>query len=244
METLREHLRIDTWLIFGGSWGSTLALAYGIHHPKQCLGFILRGIFLGTAKELDWFINGIATIFPEEHRNFKNFLPAREQHALLESYHRRLVDPDPKIHFPAACSWSRFESLCSTLLPGKLAQSSPPNRDDPPTGEMGQLAISRLEIHYFWNFMFLEENFIINNLYKLDGLPAIIIQGRYDIICPSVSADKLARRWPDGLNTVTTKIVNDAGHSAMEPGIRSALVQATDQFRSRARPLSFWTTKG
>jgi proline iminopeptidase len=232
IEALRQHLHIERWLVFGGSWGSTLALAYGIQHPDCCLGFVLRGIFLGTASELDWFINGIATIFPEAHRDFKNFLPEREQGELMESYYRRLNDPDPKIHLPAAASWSRFESLCSTLLPGSLAQSAPPHHDTPPNGTMGGLAISRLETHYFRHSMFLEENFIINNIGKLDGLKAIIVQGRYDIICPPVSADKLARHWPGGAKAVTTMIVNDAGHSALEPGIRRALVQATDQFRS------------
>jgi len=232
IEALREHLLIDSWLVFGGSWGSTLALAYGIAHADRCLGFVLRGIFLGTAAELDWFINGIATIFPEAHRDFQNFLPAEEQDELMESYWRRLIDPDPKIHLPAATSWSRFESLCSTLLPGSLAQSAPPHRDTPPSGTMGGLAISRLETHYFRNSMFLEENFIISNLDKLDGLQAIIVQGRYDIICPAVSADKLARHWPGGANAVTTMIVNDAGHSALEPGIRSALIKASERFKS------------
>ncbi|MBC8268066.1 MAG: prolyl aminopeptidase [Rhodospirillaceae bacterium] len=232
IEILRQHLRIERWLVFGGSWGSTLALAYGIHHPDRCRDFVLRGIFLGTAGELDWFINGIAMIFPEAHRDFKNFLPAGEQDQLMESYYRRLTDPNPEVHLPAATSWSRFESLCSTLLPGSLAGSAPPHRDNPPNGTMGGLAISRLETHYFRNSMFLEEDFIINNLDKLDGQRAMIIQGRYDIICPPVSADRLARHWPGGANAVTTMIVNDAGHSALEPGIRRALVQATDQFRS------------
>jgi len=231
IETLRRHLLIDNWLVFGGSWGSTLALTYGIHHPDCCLGFVLRGIFLGSAAEHDWFVNGIATIFPEAHRDFKNFLNPDEQGDLVESYFRLLNDPDPKIHLPAAASWSRYESVCSTLLPGPLAQSAPPRRDSSPTHNMGMLAISRLETHYFRNFMFLEEGFIIDNLGKLNGLKAIIVQGRYDIICPPVSADKLAANWPAKDTAVTTVIVNDAGHSAMEPGIRRALVQATDRFR-------------
>lgn len=234
IEALRRHLGIDNWLIFGGSWGATLALAYGIHHPDRCLGFVLRGIFLGSAAELDWFINGMATIFPEAHRDFRDFLPDPERRELIPSYFRRLSDPDPKVHLPAAEMWSRYESVCSTLLPGPLARTPAPRHDSPlanKAGSMGGLAISRLEAHYFMNSMFLEEGFIINNLEKLDGLQATIVQGRYDIICPVVSADKLARHWPGGKDAVTTMIVKDAGHSAMEPGIRDALIKATDNFK-------------
>lgn len=233
MEALRRHLLIDDWLVFGGSWGSTLALAYGIRHPDRCLGFILRGIFLASAAEHDWFINGIATIFPEAHRDFTNFLPVDEQDDLIESYFHRLTDPEPNIHLPAAAAWSRYESVCSTLLPGTQAQMAPPRRDGA-TASGGLLAISRLETHYFRNHMFLEKGFILDNLEKLDGLRAIIVQGRYDIICPPVSADKLAARWPGRDGAVSTVIVNDAGHSAMEPGIRRALVQATDSFRKQS----------
>ncbi|NQU56515.1 MAG: prolyl aminopeptidase [Rhodospirillales bacterium] len=234
IEALRHHLQIDNWLVFGGSWGSTLALAYGIQHPEHCLGFVLRGIFLGTAAEHDWFISGMARIFPEAHRDFKDFLPVDEQDCLFESYFHRLTDPEPKVHLPAAASWARYESVCSTLLPGRQVQMAPPRRDSTPdntAGFEGMLAISLLEAHYFRNSMFLEEGFIINNLEKLNGLQATIVQGRYDIICPPVSADKLARHWPGGTDAVTTMIVKDAGHSAMEPGIRSALVRATDNFR-------------
>jgi proline iminopeptidase len=237
IEALRRHLQIDNWLIFGGSWGSTLALAYGIHHPDRCLGFVLRGIFLGTAVELDWFINGIATIFPEAHRDFRNFLPKSEQGTLIQSYFQRLVDPDPKVHLPACAMWSRYESVCSTLLPGPQTQMPPLRHDSPlanKASSMGGLAISRLEAHYFINSMFMEEDFIINNLEKLEGLHATIVQGRYDIICPPISADRLARSWPGGGHALTTMIVNDAGHSAMEPGIRDALVQATDNFRNKS----------
>lgn len=234
MEALRQHLRIDSWLVFGGSWGSTLALAYGIHHPGRCLGFVLRGIFLGTTAELNWYTEGMATIFPEAQRDFRNFFPGPERDQLIQSYFHRLTDPDPEVHLPAADMWNRYEGLCSTLLPGALAHSPPPRHDSPLTNKarsMDGLAIARLEAHYFKNSMFLEEDFIINNLKKLAGLQATIVQGRYDIICPAVSADKLARNWPGGKDAVTTVIVNDAGHSAMEPGIRNALVRATDDFK-------------
>jgi proline iminopeptidase len=233
IEALRAHLKIDNWLVFGGSWGSTLALAYGIEQPARCLGFVLRGIFLGTAAELDWFIHGIATIFPQAHRDLTEFLPENEQSDLIAAYHQRLINPDPKVHLSAAASWSRYEALCSSLLPSSTSGTLPPKRDIVPASGGGGLAISRLETHYFVNDMFIEENFILNNLNKLAGLPAVIVQGRYDIICPAISADKLARYWPGGDSAVSIKIIKDAGHSAMEPGTRSALVQATDSLRGQ-----------
>ncbi len=232
IEALRRHLQVERWLVFGGSWGSTLALTYGIHHPERCLGFVLRGIFLATAREDEWFIHGMATIFPETHREFVEFLPAEEQGELVRSYYLRLIDPDPKIHLPAAVSWSRYETVCSTLLPGTIARLPPPSREIIPIDARGALAIARLEAHYFYNSMFLEEDFIIDNLDKLNGLPAAIIQGRYDIICPPVNADRLALNWPQREDNLTIQIVNDAGHSAMEPGTMRALVRATDRFRA------------
>jgi proline iminopeptidase len=235
IEALRTYLKIDNWLVFGGSWGSTLALAYGIEYPEHCRGFVLRGVYLATAAELDWFIHGIANIFPQAHRDLIEFLPENEQSDIIASYHQRLIHPDPKVHMPAAASWSRYEALCSTLLPSSTSHIPPPKRDIVPASGGGGLAISRLETHYFINHMFIDENFILNNLNKLSGLLAIIIQGRYDIICPVISADKLARHWPGGDSAVSINIIENAGHSAMEPGIRSALVQATDSLRGEIR---------
>jgi proline iminopeptidase len=233
IEALRDHLSIEKWLVFGGSWGSTLALAYGIYHPQHCLGFILRGIFLGSTVELDWFIHGMATIFPEAHRDFRSFLPREEQGDLIGNYYHRLTNPDANIHLPAAASWCRYETLCSTLRPGTTARIPPPQRNIVPADAQHTLAISRLEAHYFRNSMFLEEDFIINNIEKLSGLPTIIVQGRYDIVCPMVNADKLARSWPDRANILSTVIIKDAGHSALEPGTRRALVLATDTLKDR-----------
>ncbi|MBL6933379.1 MAG: prolyl aminopeptidase [Rhodospirillales bacterium] len=237
IETLRKHLDVDRWLVFGGSWGSTLALVYGIHHPQRCQGFVLRGIFLGTAAEHEWFIHGMATVFPEAHRDFRNFLPIEEQNELIDSYFKRLCDPRPEIHLPAAASWSRYETVCSTMLPGTLVRTPPPRRDIVPPDGASMLGISRLEAHYFKQSMFLEEGFILDNLENLSGLSAIIVQGRYDIVCPPISADKLARKWPQAESRMTVKMINDAGHSAMEPGTRRALVQATDHFRASLKAL-------
>ena len=217
METLRRHLGIEQWLVFGGSWGACLALAYGITHPERCAGFVLRGVFLGRRRELDWFLHGMATVFPEAWRDFAGFLPEDERANLVDAYHRRLADPDPAVHLAAARAWGRYESACSVLVPtseGGAAGSS--------------LALARIEAHYFKNRMFMAENHVLDNLDRVRHLPAAIVQGRYDVVCPMVTADELARAWPDADFTV----VPDAGHAALEPGIRAALVAATERCKA------------
>jgi proline iminopeptidase len=221
IETLRRHLRIDRWIVFGGSWGSSLALAYGIKYPEHCMGFVLRGVFLGRPVELDWFLSGMKKIFPEAWRAFSEFLPVEERGDLLANYYRRLIDIDPAIHLPAAAAWSRYESACSNLVP--RAQGGV----DMASGRAA-LAISRIEAHYIKNDMFFSDNFLLANIGKLRRHPAAVIQGRYDVVCPIVTADELVRNWPEAAYV----IVPDAGHSAMEPGIRSALVNAMEQFKS------------
>ncbi|HEX9703579.1 MAG TPA: prolyl aminopeptidase [Rhodospirillales bacterium] len=220
VETLRRHLGIDRWMLFGGSWGATLALAYGIKHPERCAGFVLRGVFLGTTAELDWFLNGIRNVFPEAWRAFAGFLPEAERGDVLEAYHRRLIDPDPKVHLPAAEAWNGYETACSTLL----------NDQEEGNGISGgsrSLAIARIEVHYFKHRMFLDDDYLMDNIGKVSGIPAAIVQGRYDMVCPIVTADRLARAWPEA----AYEIVPDAGHSAMEPGIRKALVRATERLK-------------
>jgi proline iminopeptidase len=221
IEHLRQHLGIDKWLIFGGSWGVTLALSYGVAHPDRCLGFILRGVFLGTNSELDWFLNGIATVFPEARRNFVEFLPEEERGNLVDSYYSRLTDDDPNIHRAAAAAWCRFEGACSTLLPGPQSSGSGGSR-------LGLVALARIEAHYFKYDMFLKDRELLNKIYILRDHPATLIQGRYDMVCPITTADTLAQSWP-GAEFV---IVPDAGHSALEPGIRSALIKASERFKA------------
>jgi len=222
IETLRRHLGIEGWLIFGGSWGSTLALAYGIKHPERCTGFILRGIFLGSMQELDWFLGGIRTVFPEAWRDFMGFLPEDERADPTEAYFRRLTDPDPAQYLPAAEAWNHYEASCSVLRVNF--------NDTKPTGGGGAgLALARIEAHYFRNGMFLDDDYLLNNLGAVRDIPAVIIQGRYDMVCPIVTADKLAAAWPKA----DYVIVPDAGHSAMEPGIRTALVKATEDLKYR-----------
>lgn len=222
LERLRRHLGIDKWLVFGGSWGSTLGLAYGEHHPQRCLGLILRGIFLCRPSEIDWFLYGLRTIFPETWRAFSHFIPEAERSDLLTAYHKRLVDPDPAVHMPAARSWSVYEGSCSTLLPNPALVADF-------ASDRVALGLARIEAHYFVNGIFLPPGFLLSNVARLKGVPGAIVQGRYDIVCPAISADDLHRAWPEA----DYQVVPDAGHSAFEPGIRARLVAATEAFKSR-----------
>ncbi len=221
MEALRQHLGIDRWVLFGGSWGSSLALAYAEHYPERCIGLILRGIFLCRRSEIDWFLNGMGRFFPEAWREFVEFLPTQERNDLLANYYRRLVDPDPGVHMPAARAWSRYEGSCSTLLPSAetVAALSEPK---------AALGLSRIEAHYFTHNLFVEEGALLAGTAQLAAIPGAIVQGRYDMVCPIASADELAAAWPKA----EFQIIPDAGHSAMEPGIRNALVQATERMKT------------
>lgn len=221
MEMLRQHLHVERWLMFGGSWGATLALVYGIAYPNRCLGFVLRGIFLGSVREIDWFLYGMGAVFPEAWDNFSGFLPESERDDLLEGYLKRLSSSDPAFHMLAAQSWNAYENSCSTLhikTPDRLSG--------------GSLNLARIEAHYFRHKMFLDDGYILANMDKIKSIPAVIVQGRYDMICPIRTADRLAAAWTDGWQEAQFIIVPDAGHSAMEPGIRSALVGATERFKT------------
>jgi proline iminopeptidase len=221
MEKLRKHLKINKWLMLGGSWGSALALAYGIEYPLRISGFILRGVFLCRDRELDWFLKGIATIFPEAWRQFTHFLPFDERQDVLSSFHKRLTNKDSSIHSPAARAWASYEGACSTLLPNsRITAGSVSGRT--------ALALARIEAHYFVNRMFLPDNYFFDHLEKIRNIPAIIIQGRYDMVCPITTADALHRSWPE----CKYHVISDAGHSAMEPSIRSALVASTEKFKT------------
>ena len=222
LERLREHLGIDRWMVFGGSWGSTLAIAYAEHHPGRCLALVLRGIFLCRGSEIDWFLYGLRAIFPEAWRAFAQFIPEAERGDLLRAYHRRLVDPDPSVHMPAARSWSVYEGSCSTLLPNPALVADF-------ASDRVALGLARIEAHYIVNGIFLAEDFLLANAPRLAPIPGVIVQGRYDAVCPPVSADDLHRAWPQA----EYAIVADAGHSAFEPGIRSRLVAATESLKRR-----------
>lgn len=225
LERLRDHLGIEKWHVFGGSWGSTLALAYSQTHPETCLSLVLRGIFLCRQSEINWFLYGIKTIFPEAWADFSGHIPEPEHDDLLVAYYRRLTNPDPKIHMPAATAWSIYEGRCSTLIPNKSLVSSFAR---PVTA----LGVARIEAHYMINNIFFDADSLLGNVSRIRNIPAAIIQGRYDIVCPIVTADELAAAWPEA----RYEIIDTAGHSAFEPGTRSALVAGTDAFRNIAAP--------
>ncbi len=220
MERLRDHLGIMRWHVFGGSWGSTLALAYAQAHPARTSALIVRGIFLGSEAEIDWFLYGMAKIFPENWRNFAAAIPEAERGDLMAAYQKRLNDPDPKVHLPAARAWSIYEGSCSTLLPSPQTVAAFGE-------ERHALGLSRIEAHYFQHRVFLEEGALLRGVAKIRNIPALIIQGRYDLVCPIETADALHRAWPEA----DYLVVPDAGHSAMEPGIRRALVAGTERFK-------------
>lgn len=220
IERIRQMLGIGQWLIFGGSWGSTLALAYGQAHPECCTGFILRGIFLCTRPEFDFFLNGIKWFFPQAHARFVADIPVSERGDLLKAYVKRLFSDDPAQNLQAARAWSRYEGSCLHLLPH-------PEVADQFGSDAVALGVGRLEAHYFRNDAFLSEDQLIRNVRRIQHLPAIIIQGRYDVVCPALSAWRLHQAWPEAL----FQMIEDAGHAAFEPGIVQALVAATEKFR-------------
>jgi proline iminopeptidase len=215
VEVMRRHFGVDKWLVFGGSWGATLGVAYALRYGAQCLGLVLRGVFLGRQSELDWFLHGIRNVYPEAWERFVGFLPEVERTDVLGAYHRRLMSDDKDLHGPAARAWNAYETSCSTLK----------TPDEPPAGSPS-LALARIEAHYFVNGMFLSQD-LLAGVTALKGLPGVIVQGRYDMVCPAVTAHELHQAWP-GSRLV---MVGDAGHSAMEPEIRRALVAAAEAFK-------------
>lgn len=220
MESLRHFLGVDRWLLFGGSWGSTLALAYGEAYPRHCTGFVLRGIFLFRPVEVEWFMTGMGNFFPEAWRRFMDFLPLDEQSDALNAYMQRLNHPDPAVHLPAARVWCGYEEACARLVPMSLQYES-----DGPTN----LAMARIEAHYMVHDGFLRPNQLLAELDRIHHLPLTIVQGRYDVICPPVTAYELAQAWPGAI----LRMVADSGHSAMEANTRVVLVEAVETMKTR-----------
>ena len=222
IEVLRQFLGIEDWLLFGGSWGSTLALAYAQEHPNRVLGCVLRGVFLGRRDEVVWFLEGLRRVFPDAWAAFSEHLPPEERGDLLGAYLRRLCDPDPAVHLPAARAWSQYEGSCSTLLPSPETVASFAQ-------DRTALGLARIEAHYFAHDLFLPPEGLLGRMDRLAGIEAEIVQGRYDMVCPATTAFDLAAAWPSARLTV----IPDAGHSALEPGLRTALVSAVERFRRR-----------
>jgi proline iminopeptidase len=220
IEILRRHLGLNRWLLFGGSWGSTLALAYAQACPERVTGCVLRGVFLGREQEVDWFLHGLAAVFPDAHAAFAGFLPASERHDLVGGYLKRLNDPDPAVHMAAARAWSVYEGSCSTLLPSPDTVASFAQ-------DRSALGLARIEAHYFAHRLFLPPEGLLGRMDRISHIPAEIVQGRYDMICPARTAFELAEAWRAARLTV----IPDAGHSALEPGSRRSLVAAVERFR-------------
>ncbi|MCC6810514.1 MAG: prolyl aminopeptidase [Deltaproteobacteria bacterium] len=222
IERLREHLAIDRWQVFGGSWGSTLALAYAEKHPERVTELVLRGVFLLRKQEIDWFYQqGTSELFPDAWEHYLAPIPENERGDLLHAYYRRLTSNDPKVQAEAARAWSIWEGSTSKLL-----------FDADFVKKYGEdafaLAFARIECHYFVNKGFFErDDELLANVAKIRKIPAKIIQGRYDVVCPMTSAWALHKAWPEA----ELIVVPDSGHSAFEPGITKALVAATDAFR-------------
>ena len=224
IETIRRHFGVEQWLVFGGSWGSTLALAYAETHPERVTGLILRGIFLGRKDENRWFYEdsrGANAIFPDGWEDFISIIPEAERGDMIRAYYSRLTSADDAVRFDAARAWSIWESSALKLLPDqKLIDEF----SEPDTAA----ALARIECHYFLNNCFFEtDNYLIEQVDRIRHIPAVIVHGRYDIICSLSSAWELHRAWPEA----KLKIIPDAGHSVTEPGIADALVRATDSFR-------------
>ncbi|MFZ2512783.1 MAG: prolyl aminopeptidase [Gordonia sp. (in: high G+C Gram-positive bacteria)] len=218
LERLREHLAIEAWQVFGGSWGSTLGLAYAQTHPERVTELVLRGIFLLRRSEIDWYYNGgAAHIFPDEWERYLAPIPVDERSGdLVAAYHRRLTGTDKDLAQRAASAWTRWENRTSHLLPQKNSAE----------GDRFDLAFASIENHYFVNHGFLDEGQLLANIEAIRHIPAVIVQGRYDVVCPMRSAWDLHRAWPQA----QLKIIDDAGHASFEPGIVDQLVAATDHF--------------
>jgi proline iminopeptidase len=225
MEAIRSELGIDKWLLFGGSWGSTLSLLYAQRYPERVLGLVLRGIFLCRRQDLLWFYqDGASHVFPDYWQSFVAPIAPAERGDMMSAYYRLLTGSNELARMGAAKAWSGWEAQCATLKPDSQLYEQ---FTDPRVA----LALARIEAHYFVNDAFLEPNQILANADKLKGIPGVIVHGRYDMVCPFDNAFALHEAWPDS----DLQIVRDAGHSALEPGITEALIRATNRFARELR---------
>ena len=224
IEKIREQFGVDQWLVFGGSWGSTLALAYAETHPERVRGLVLRGIFLCRPKEIRWFYEdsqGASAIFPDNYEAYLRLIPEAERGDMIGAYYRQLTSADKAVRLEAAKAWALWEGSALRLIPDQklIDDFTEPDK---------ALAVARIECHYFINNCFFEtDNYLLENIDRIRHIPAVIVHGRYDVVCPVMNAWDLHRAWPEA----ELKIIPDAGHAATERGIADALVRATDSFR-------------
>ena len=221
IEKIRQHLEIDKWVVFGGSWGSTLSLSYAITHPDRCKALVLRGIFMIRKKEIDWFYQkGTSNIYPDAWEHYLRPIPEDERHDLVAAYYKRLTSNDDSVRIEAAKAWSIWEASTSKLI---QSEESIHAFEDAKVAE----AFARIECHYFTNRGFFDtDEWLLENVDKIRHIPTVIVQGRYDVVCPMISAWELHRAFPEA----DFEIVQDAGHSMTEKGIAAKLVEYTDKF--------------
>lgn len=221
IEKLREHLNIQRWVVFGGSWGSTLALAYSQTYPDSCKGLILRGIFMLRSSEIRWFYQeGASNIFPDAWQEYLKPIPLEERDDLVSAFYKRLTSKDCDVRLAAARAWSVWEAGTSKLIP------STASKERFAMAEFAE-AFARIECHYFVNKgFFSNENQLLTNIERIRHLPGVIVQGRYDVVCPMITAWELHKAWQEA----EFVLIPDAGHSVSEPGIKDALINASDRF--------------
>jgi proline iminopeptidase len=229
IEALRNHLGIARWHVFGGSWGSTLAIAYAIRYESRIISLVLRGIFLSRSAELAWFLGGVQHFYPEVWHNLISYLPKNEQHNVLDAYSKRIFSEDAQTNIPAAIQWNAFESSIMRLKPTEVSANSAPKTSEDVQNELSiEVARARVQIHYIQHQCFIDGDAILKSATILNKIPTVIVQGRYDMVCPPQTAWALSRSMPNA----EFVMVADAGHSAIELGITSALLAATEKFKA------------
>jgi len=223
IEKIREHLKVSKWILFGGSWGATLALLYAQAYPSKIMAMVLRGVFLGRKSELDWLYQegGVSKFFPDHWQQFLAHVPNRRRDNMVKAYYDILNGPDELQHMAVAKSWGLWEAECSTLEVN-------PDNEKRFTNPHFALGIAAIELHYFVNKLFIEENEILLNMAKIAHIPGVIVHGRYDMVCPLDNSYALSQVWPEA----KLEIIRHAGHAASEPAITCALVQATNELAS------------
>ena len=229
IEVIRQHLKIDHWLVFGGSWGSTLAICYAQTHPQIISGLILRGIFLSRPNELNWFLGEISHFYPDVWQTLTDYLPMEERDDVLAAYSKRIFSEDTNVNIPAAIAWNAFETSIMKLIP--IKNTAEPMLDQTQQEEMHRIEVARarVQIHYIQHLCFIDGEQVLKNCAALAHIPTTIVQGRYDMVCPPNTAWQLNQVMPHA----EFIMVPDAGHSAMEPGVIAALVGATEKFKAQ-----------